>query len=494
MFENKYRSLLWNWSPLALPLIFPFTIGCNSTVLTENGTCTNRCEVKMDCPATSGPTTLTGVVKIPAGTLPVANAQVYIPAGDVPPPPQSGASCDRCDSIKRTDKLVSTTTDIEGRFTLTNVPAGNNIPLIIKVGKWRRVLNISNVPECTTTALKEEDTRLPRNQMEGNIPKIALTTGVYDALECLLRKIGLDDSEFTNPDGNGRVNLYVGDGPKNADGSLIGSGTDRYSTGFNGNADPVFFPKANPWWDQVTNLQSYDILMLSCEGGGTATYKSANAHQALQSYIDGGGRVFASHYHNAWIRDAASTLPISGVAGFVPDGKGYSNETSLPEYTTINQSTPRGMALANWLQSPAVAATTTLGQLPVYVGKATVKTLDETLTESLVTFSGNSLQSYNDSEKLKTNGNPVANPASQYFSFYAPIGAPTAQQCGQMVFTDLHVSGDPNRDQSANLPRLAFPLGCTNSATGQPYSLREQEKALIFLLFDLTNCLEPTIG
>src|SRR5438093_44368 len=62
--------------------------------------CTGPCTVKHDCPPAMGPTTITGVVNIPAGNLPLYNAQVFIPTGDrLPPPPTSGASCDRCVSM-----------------------------------------------------------------------------------------------------------------------------------------------------------------------------------------------------------------------------------------------------------------------------------------------------------------------------------------------------------------------------------------------------------
>ena len=56
------------------------------------------------------------------------------------------------------------------------------------------------------------------------------------------------------------------------------------------------------------------------------------------------------------------------------------------------------------------------------------------------------------------------------------------------MFTDLHVSGGPTGDRSAAGTTLAFPKGCTTSG------LTAQEKALIFLLFDLTSCVSPVLG
>src|SRR4029078_8563283 len=68
----------------------------------------------------------------------------------------------------------------------------------------------SRVAACADAAGPSRLTRLPRNQGEGDIPKMALKTGDSDSPECVLRKMGIDDAEFTNPDGGGRIGVYRG--------------------------------------------------------------------------------------------------------------------------------------------------------------------------------------------------------------------------------------------------------------------------------------------
>ncbi len=93
------------------------------------------------------------------------------------------------------------------------MPVGANIPLVIQLGRWRRQITITTTA-CVDTALTADQTRLPRTKAEGDIPHMALVSGDVDALECVLRKIGIDDSEFTNPSGTGRIHLFQGNGAK----------------------------------------------------------------------------------------------------------------------------------------------------------------------------------------------------------------------------------------------------------------------------------------
>jgi len=389
-------------------------------------------------------TTLTGTVYAPNGTLPLYNVTVYVPRDPVDPLP-AGATCDRCGQAPSGNPIALTTTDTKGEFRLEDVPAGSDIPLVIQVGKWRRQVVVPSVPKCVDTALTAEQTRLPRNQSEGDIPQMALTTGGADALECLLRKIGLDDREFTAAGGSGRVHLYAGVG-----------GTPRFVAGLNGGAS---FADAQTLWDTTAHLMPYDVTFLSCEGGQNPSTKPASARQALSDYTDLGGRVFMSHWHNYWVEEAPAASQWSDV--ITP-----SSRNDLGNITAdINTSVARASDLAQWLVN--VMGSTTLGKIAIRDTQHTVDAVDEQRAEKWI-FS-----------PTTANGRPSV----QYYQFTTPLTVDAGSRCGKVVFSDIHVStGD---DSGGN---LQFPNGCTTTG------LTPQEKVLAFMIFDIASCVGPPIG
>ncbi len=398
------------------------------TTGTGTGPCVNLECQQVQCPG-GGSTTVSGKVYEPAGNVPLYNVTVYVPNAPLDAIPE-GASCDQCGAVLTGDPVVSTLTDASGSFVLENVPVGENIPLVVQVGKWRRQLTLPAVTACVDNPTVDGDVRLPRNKGEGNIPKIALTTGGADPLECLLRKIGIDDAEFTNPDGDGRVNLFAGPG-----------GTSQYA----GGAD---FEDAQTFWGSVDTLRTYDVALLACEGGQNPDTKPDASLQAMFDYANLGGRIFASHWHNYWLEAGPGEWP--NVAVF-----NHQADLENPFTALIDSSFPKGMALRDWLVN--VGASTVPGELEIVEGQHTVDSVTA----------------------LSTRWIYGENPGSlQYFTFNTPLDVPEEQQCGRVVFSDIHVSSGDQIDQP-------FPEGCVTQ------DLSPQEKALLFMLFDLSACIIP---
>ncbi len=407
-----------------------------------------ECQV-VDCQKMSlPPTSISGTVFAPNGTLPLFGVSVYVPRDPVPPF-SDALVCEQCNINLPGSPVVQTISDEAGNFRLDNVPAGADIPLVITIGKWRRQITIPNVAQCGDNALGAADTRLPKTKAEGDIPKIALTTGNADSLECLVRKLGVDDSEISSTAGGaGRVHFYHG------------NGVAKFKGGFAGAGGQLTLPSATPFWSDFNSLKSYDIVFLSCEGKQNSDTKPQTAMDAMKAYADAGGRVFASHWHNIWI---------GGV--FQPNNPGNQKPAVWDTIATwdagqgdpgLNDlidevSNPKGASFATWMLNVMGSTTRDAIVLQDQTDRATAVTLDTTKAELWV----------------KTQ---AAGQTPQMFQFTTPNEVQPDARCGKVVFTDMHVSGGPGGGD--------YPDSC-----GTNNNLSAQEKALAFMFFDISSCV-----
>ena len=172
---------------------------------TTSPACTGLCLQQVSC-AGGKTTTISGTVYAPNGVDPLPNVTVYIPNAPVDAFTPT-VSCPVAGQAPSGSPLVGTTTNADGTFTLVNAPVGSNIPLVVVSGRWRRQVVIPGTVACADTPFP---VNMPRNKAEGDIPRIAIATGSQDSVECVLRKVGLAESEFTNPLDPGRIHLYSG--------------------------------------------------------------------------------------------------------------------------------------------------------------------------------------------------------------------------------------------------------------------------------------------
>jgi hypothetical protein len=333
--------------------------------------------------------------------------------------------------------LVGTESNVDGSFNIIDVPAGANIPLVIQSGRWRRQLVIPATTACQNTALPANFAVMPQNQSQGDIPKIAIATGSADPVECVLMKMGMSQSEFTDSSGTGRINIFGGGGAAGS-GLTIDAGT----------------PTQASLMGVPTTLNSYDLLMLPCEGGDYV--KPAQELANLVNFANAGGRVYTSHYSYSWMWQ---NPPFNLVANWTG-----ATVTDPPNGdAAVNTSFAAGQTLSTWLQE--VGASSSPGQMAL-------STLREDQT-------GVNLPT----QTWLTLDNPSV---VMQFVWDTPI-APAGQvinQCGRVLFNEYHV-------ETSSFGSFANELSsCSPSAGMSP-----QEKLLEYMLFELTSeGGEPTLN
>jgi hypothetical protein len=269
----------------------------------SNGSAEWKCAVDTSC-ASSSPTTLTGKVFDPAGVNPLYDVIVFVPnvVAALPAITPGTHSCNTCD-VSIGDYVVATATDATGSFTLKGVPTGTGVPVTVQVGKWRRTTTVNVTKSCATTSVTDGTLRLPSKKSEGDMPQMAVLTGGCDDLGCFMKGMGIDPTEFSAPQGGGRLDVYqgVGSGGGGGFGGFGGGGgAATLSSGTAGNCTTA----SCPLWATRESLEYYDMVLLSCECGENNQTKTTAGKQALHDWLDEGGKVFASHYHYTWFRNS----------------------------------------------------------------------------------------------------------------------------------------------------------------------------------------------
>jgi hypothetical protein len=126
-----------------------------------------------------------------------------------------------------------------------------------------------------------------------------------------------------------------------------------------------------------------------------------------------------------------------------------------------------GQSFQDWLQN--VGALTN-GELPIQAPRHNAN----------VTAANTPSQAW-----IVADNNSQSPGAAQDFTFDTPVGVPATQQCGRVAYSDMHV-GAADGDYSGGMKTT--PAGCAL------VDLSPQEKALEFILFDLSSCVTPLGG
>jgi hypothetical protein len=422
-------------------------------------------------------TSISGKVFDPAGRNPVYNVAVWVPY-TTPGPMPAGLTCN-CSELY-TGGFVGqyALTDATGSFTISPAPAsktpGGSVPLVLQIGKWRTQTRVTvncgvdnAIPDGTlrlpgrlpsTTPASTDD---PNTQVTGDLPSLAISTGGADTLECLLTRIGVSENEYV-PGASTTKRIHIFQGSPATSPTMVGAPLSYMSL-----------------WNSATDLGAYDAVLLSCEGAPTTMPNT----QALFTYATSGGRVFASHYHFQWFLGA----PWPNLGTWYTDNANQLNNPTLgiiPTTLPNGVPFPQGQAMKTWLST--VNALEDAGELSIVQARHNVDVVKGQagvpwmyFDPASATFPANVVY------------DPVTAASTLYFS-YDTMGAQGEGSCGRIVYSDLHVggnSGDYGESPNSSSPpanRTDVPAGCNAGA-----ELSKQEKALEFMLFDLTSCLAP---
>jgi hypothetical protein len=276
--------------------------------------------------------TIEGTVYAPNGVDPVAGASIGVPIGLDPLP--SSVRCMTCAVVGRF--VRQTYSNADGSFEFEGVPNdGKPFLLSIQKGYFRRVIEVT-VDKCGRLELDKESTRLPgkngQYHPQDTVPKIAVITGVWDKLERVLDKLGVEQKDVYN-------------------GRDLGTGPESVQALF----------------QNAALLKSYHMVFINCGTRFESLVTDIGPPRLnLRSYVREGGRLFATDYSYDYIEQVFPE--------FIDFQGSTQGDWSMPEehdaaevgkQDLVIEADIRDNELKKWLGLPEIGALLPNGKLQV---------------------------------------------------------------------------------------------------------------------------------
>jgi len=392
--------------------------------------------VRPSCPGQHS--VLQGTVFAPNGTDPVPGASVFIPS-KIPELFSHTVKCEVCGQMGGKQNTYETTSGWNGGWSLPGVCPGT-YNLVFQNGRFRRLVKIT-VPAKQTIKVPRDKTRLPRRNKEFNIhdaiPRIAVATGDYDKMECVLRKMGLQDGSY---------DLY--DGAKVLKTS----------------------PKKPAFSTLVTNLnkmKTFNIIFINCTDNTYETsLKNSQVLSNLDQYVRSGGRLYVTDWSYDWVEAISAFAPFidfePGASGASPEPRNAAalGANGLKVYADIKDN-----LMAKWMGLFSGA---------IQNGKALIQHF---LVDWVIMHSVHKdTKTWIDGVIKSKNGSINARrPLTVTFNF---------KNCGKILFSSYHTEGRDDEFKTYPAKGKPFPQYC-----GPTFS--PQDRILEYLIFDIANCLPP---
>jgi hypothetical protein len=332
---------------------------------------------------------LKGKVVAPEGTIPIAGALVYL-TKEPPPSIPDHAFCDHCVELTSATPYVLTAAD--GTFDLPS-PFTGAWQLVVQKGQFRRVRPIEVVEG--DVAVPPESTRFPSKTDDAagdHIPKMAVVTGAWDAVEVTLAKLGLGTLK------KGFLGIPTID---QANFAVLGPGDGSKLLGDAG------------------ALSQYNIVFLPCTGDASSDpickdfwdAADAKVKQNLAEFVQGGGKLYVTDWSYEYVRQ-----PFPGFLSWVGESADIGSACSLGEWSGAASTKDPG--LQAWM--------TAQGLLPFEAEK------------NYLQISGVHAQPGVDAD-----GNPTTiEPKVWVEASGRPATVSFEQKCGRVLYSTYHTEAD----------------------------------------------------